>query len=117
MSHHARLVLLYHNEGVILAGKVHFHAVDPHNTHLAAAQRLSPHRHHPTGGVFHPDIYRIGVDVCLRFIGGEAVGQTPLGGNRKGLPDAGVIGGKSHHAAQQSAIRAVAVVGLGKGAV
>ena len=40
MSHHAGLVLLYHNEGVILAGKVHFHAVDPHNTHPVSYTHL-----------------------------------------------------------------------------
>ena len=49
MGHHAGLVLLHHDEGIVLAGKVHLHAVDPHDAHLAAAQRFTAHGHHLTG--------------------------------------------------------------------
>jgi len=44
----ARTVLLHHDEGVVLAGKVHLHAVDPHDAHLAAAQRFTAHGHYLT---------------------------------------------------------------------
>ena len=84
---------------------------------LAAAERLAADGHDLTGGVLHADVHGVRVDVGLGFTGRERVGQAALGGDGKRVADTGVIVREAHDAAEQGAVGAVAVVGLGERAV
>src|SRR5699024_4389187 len=99
------------------AAEVHTDAVDAHDVHLAASQGLAPDGHNLSGSVLHADVHGVGVDVGLHLIGSKREGKAPLVGNAEGVPNAQIIGGETHDTAQQGPVRAVAVVGLGKGAV
>ena len=113
----ARLVLLHDDDRAVFAGEIDLDAVDTRDAALAAAERLAADGHDLTGGVLHADVNRVRVNVGFGLARRERIGKAALGRDGEGVADAGVVGRETHDAAEQGAVGAVAVVGLGERAV
>ena len=103
------------DQRVLRKGGLRFQPVDLRDADGAAAHRFPPQTDPVVFGAGLDD-HRIGV-IAGVLPGDDLIGKPPELRQPKALPDLFVVGGKAQQAADDGLIRAVAPIGIGKGAV
>ena len=57
-----------HDHCAVFTGEIYLYLIDPHDPHLAAAQRLAPDSHRLTRGIDHGNIYGVRMDIGFDLI-------------------------------------------------
>ncbi len=112
---HAGDVLVRHEERGIHARDVDADAVNAADAHLAAAQALAADLRRGARGVDHIDVDGVGVDGGVVALDVKVIFEALLTCEVKGLLDVLVIGVEAQNARDESAVGAVAAVGVGEG--
>ena len=103
-----------HDHCAVFTGEIYLYLIDPHDPHLAAAQRLAPDSHRLTRGIDHGNIYGVRMDIGFDLIRCKRVSDSLFRSQIKGIPDPHIIGIKSHDSAKQRPVCTMTVIRPGK---